>query len=69
MPVLRALGVPLLAHAELELPLSEAAAARVEDGDARDYATYLHSRPPEWEDAAGAEGAGARGAGSQWVLR
>jgi len=52
MPVLRGLGVPLLAHAELELPLSDAAARRVEDGDARDYATYLHSRPPEWEDAA-----------------
>lgn len=52
MPVLRALGVPLLAHAELELPLSEAAARRVGDGDAREYATYLHSRPPEWEDAA-----------------
>ena len=52
MPALRALGVPLLAHAELELPLSAAAAARVQDGDARDYATYLHSRPPEWEDAA-----------------
>lgn len=47
MPKLRALGVPLLAHAELELPLREAAA-----GDVRDYATYLHSRPPEWEDAA-----------------
>ena len=47
MPVLRDLGVPLLAHAELELPLREAAA-----GDAREYATYLHSRPPEWEDAA-----------------
>ena len=52
MPVLRGLGVPLLAHAELELPLSDAAARRVEHGDARDYATYLHSRPPEWEDAA-----------------
>jgi allantoinase len=47
MPALRALGVPLLAHAELELPLREAAG-----GDARDYQTYLHSRPPEWEDAA-----------------
>ena len=29
-------------HAELELPLQEAA-----QGDARDYATYLHSRPKE----------------------
>jgi allantoinase len=47
MPALRELGVPLLAHAELELPLREAA-----NQDPRDYATYLHSRPPEWEDAA-----------------
>ena len=47
MPALRALDRPLLVHAELEAPLREAAA-----GDARDYQTYLHSRPPEWEDAA-----------------
>lgn len=47
MPALRALDRPLLVHAELELPLRAAA-----DGDARDYRTYLHSRPPEWEDAA-----------------
>ncbi len=47
MPALREAGRPLLVHAELELPLREAVA-----GDAREYATYLHSRPPEWEDAA-----------------
>ncbi len=47
MPVLRDLGRPLLVHAELELPLRAAA-----HGDVRDYQTYLHSRPPEWEDAA-----------------
>lgn len=47
MPALRDLGVPLLAHAELELPLREAA-----EQDPREYATYLHSRPPAWEDAA-----------------
>lgn len=47
MPILRDLGVPLLVHAELELPLREA-----NSGDPRDYSTYLHSRPPEWEDAA-----------------
>ncbi len=47
MPVLRDAGVPLLVHAELELPLREAAT-----GDAADYLTYLHSRPREWEDAA-----------------
>lgn len=47
MPILRRAGRPLLVHAELEGPLAEAAA-----GDARDYATYLHSRPKEWEDRA-----------------
>ncbi len=47
MPALRALDRPLLVHAELEQPLRAAAA-----GDVRDYQTYLHSRPPEWEDAA-----------------
>jgi len=47
MPEMRTLGVPLLVHAELELPLREAAGS-----DARDYQTYLHSRPSEWEDAA-----------------
>jgi allantoinase len=48
MPELKAAGVPLLAHAELELPLAEAPP----DADPTDYATYLHSRPKEWEDAA-----------------
>jgi allantoinase len=45
MPVLRELGLPLLAHAELDLgaPTPE---------DARAYHGYLASRPPEWEDAA-----------------
>lgn len=48
MPVLRAAGVPLLVHAELEdAELRTAAGA-----DPRDYATYLHSRPKEWEDRA-----------------
>ncbi len=47
MPLLRAAGVPLLVHAELELPLRQAAS-----GPPQDYQTYLHSRPPEWEDAA-----------------
>ena len=55
MPILRDLGVPLLVHAELELPLSEAARAIVDLGSPRDYQTYLHSRPPEWEDAAVAQ--------------
>ena len=52
MPVLRDRNVPLLVHAELELPLSEATRAIVEQGAPSDYRTYLHSRPPEWEDAA-----------------
>ncbi|MEN9785793.1 MAG: hypothetical protein RLZZ299_1057 [Pseudomonadota bacterium] len=47
MPELRRLGVPLLVHAELESELRAAA-----DADPTAYATYLHSRPPVWEDAA-----------------
>lgn len=48
MPILRDAGVPLLVHAELELPLRRAPP----DASPRSYATWLHSRPPEWEDAA-----------------
>ena len=47
MPRLAAAGVPLLAHAELELDAPDAAGA-----SPRDYATYLASRPKAWEDAA-----------------
>jgi allantoinase len=46
MPVLRDLGLPLLAHAELDLgadPSSESP---------RSYHRYLESRPKAWEDAA-----------------
>jgi allantoinase len=46
MPVLRDHGLPLLAHAELELE------AAVTDRDPRSYRGYLESRPPAWEDAA-----------------
>ncbi|MCC6876337.1 MAG: allantoinase AllB [Sandaracinaceae bacterium] len=46
MPVLRDAGIPLLAHAELELGLEA-----LEDSPRR-YATYLASRPRAWEDAA-----------------
>jgi allantoinase len=46
MPVLERLGLPLLAHAELDLGAGPAAA------DPRDYAGYLASRPRSWEDAA-----------------
>lgn len=46
MPRMRDAGIPLLAHAELELPVdqTEAHGAR--------YASWLSSRPRTWEDAA-----------------
>jgi allantoinase len=46
MPLLRAAGLPLLAHAELDLGASPSTL------DPRLYQAYLESRPPEWEDAA-----------------
>lgn len=46
MPVLRELGMPLLAHAELDL------GATVTEADPRAYGGYLQSRPSAWEDAA-----------------
>ncbi|HEY4014077.1 MAG TPA: allantoinase AllB [Polyangiaceae bacterium] len=46
MPVLRDHGVPLLAHAELDL------GAQVTERDPRSYRGYLESRPRAWEDAA-----------------
>jgi len=46
MPALRDAGLPLLAHAELELGGAPPA------GDPRAYGTYLGSRPAAWEDAA-----------------
>jgi allantoinase len=45
MPVLRDHGLPLLAHAELDLGAPAA-------GDPRSYAAYVASRPAAWEDAA-----------------
>jgi allantoinase len=48
MPVLRDLGLPLLAHAELDIGLSPSDAV----GNPRSYGTYLASRPRAWEDAA-----------------
>jgi allantoinase len=47
MPVLRAHGLPLLAHAELDL-----GAPPVSEPDARAYRGYLQSRPAAWEDEA-----------------
>ncbi len=46
MPVLRERGLPLLAHAELDL------GQRLADHDPRRYRSYLLSRPAAWEDAA-----------------
>jgi allantoinase len=45
MPVLRDHGLPLLAHAELDLGAPSPA-------NPRSYAAYAASRPPAWEDAA-----------------
>ena len=47
MPVLRDAGLPLLAHAELDL-----GEAPTLGTDPRAYASYLRSRPAAWEDAA-----------------
>ena len=48
MPALRDAGVPLLVHAELELP----GTPECGEGDARAYQSYLDSRPRAWEDRA-----------------
>jgi allantoinase len=48
MPALRAAGLPLLAHAELD----PGDGIDLGDGDPRRYARYLRSRPASWEDAA-----------------
>jgi len=50
MPVLRGLGLPLLAHAELDLGTGAADAHA--HADPRAYGAYLASRPRAWEDAA-----------------
>jgi allantoinase len=46
MPLLRDKGIPLLAHAELDL------GAAISELDPRNYRNYLQSRPPSWEQAA-----------------
>ncbi len=46
MPILRDHGLPLLAHAELDL------GAPPSQGDPRAYASFLGSRPSAWEEAA-----------------
>ncbi len=57
MPVLRDFGLPLLAHAELDIGLDAGPdVARRPDAPSpagpRSYAGYLASRPPAWENAA-----------------
>lgn len=49
LPVLRALGLPLLAHAESPAALARAAARAVPGADPREHATWLASRPEEAE--------------------
>jgi allantoinase len=51
MPTLAAAGVPLFVHAELVSPLPHKIERRFE-AYPRSYATYLATRPPEWEVAA-----------------
>ncbi|MCZ7678178.1 MAG: amidohydrolase family protein [Sandaracinaceae bacterium] len=46
MPVMRDAGIPLLAHAELELPVEPS------ESDPSRYGSWLASRPPAFEDAA-----------------
>ncbi len=46
MPVMRDAGIPLLAHAELELSADQT------EADPNRYASWLSSRPRSWEDAA-----------------
>jgi allantoinase len=48
MPILAALDVPLLAHAEMPRPI-DAAMRRLRDEDPRRYRTWLRSRPPQAE--------------------
>jgi allantoinase len=55
MPVLRDHGLPLLAHAELDLGANgnaTATATATDANDSRAYRRYLESRPPSWEDEA-----------------
>jgi allantoinase len=50
MPVLRKHGIPLLAHAELDLGATASTASITYSPS--DYRGYLQSRPSAWEDAA-----------------
>ena len=52
LPVLKQLGAPLLAHAELPSPIEAALARLGPHASPRDYANYLASRPRTAEDEA-----------------
>lgn len=52
LPIMRDLGLTLLVHAEAPGPLEAAERALGQDADARDYDTYLRSRPASAEDEA-----------------
>jgi allantoinase len=52
MPALRDAGLPLLAHAELDLGVGSGSQEGSQDHEPRRYLGYLHSRPAAWEDAA-----------------
>lgn len=52
LPVLRSLGLPLLAHAESPAALARAAVAAGADADPREHATWLASRPAAAEEEA-----------------
>ncbi len=52
LPELAALGAPLLAHAELPVPIEEAVRKRPKGAPANQYGTWLASRPREAEDEA-----------------
>ena len=52
LPLLAALGAPLLVHAELPARLDEGWGAGADAARCRSYAAYLASRPPEAEAAA-----------------
>jgi allantoinase len=52
LPVLRKLGAPLLAHAELPGPIEAAAKERAADAPRRSYQTWLEARPRAAENEA-----------------
>jgi allantoinase len=49
MPIIAKTGLPLLAHAEVSGPITEACAQLTNESDWRTYRTYLQSRPAQAE--------------------